>query len=464
MEEYSSKNRPVVSVIGMGYVGLCLSAGLSKFGTKVYCYDIDPTIIQALKNKETPIHEPKLPELLSKGLEQKVLIPTNDIKTAIMKSTVTFICVGTPCDETGYIDLSNIKNVSKVIGQILRDKDDYHVVSIKSTVIPGTTDTHMIPLIEKYSGKRAGSDFGACMTPEFLKEGAAIDDFLNPDKIVIGSYDKKSSDLMYKVWQDFWPSKIEKDIFVFCDLRTAEMIKYANNSFLATKISFINELANLAEIFGVDIKIVSKAIGMDKRISPYFLNAGLGFGGSCFPKDVKALYSAGKQAGYDPKLLNSVLEANKVQPFRPYHILKSVLKDLRGKRIAILGLSFKPNTDDVRSAPSLQITQKLLEENCFIQAYDPVATHNFKLAINAPDKDRIDYFSTYEEALKDTDAAIFTTEWEEFYEIDVDTFKKQMKNPLIIDGRRIFDPNMFKGSGIIYYGIGFSKSTKFAPK
>ncbi|MCP4760991.1 MAG: UDP-glucose/GDP-mannose dehydrogenase family protein, partial [archaeon] len=263
----NNNQRKSVSVVGMGYVGMVLSTGLSKFGIKVYCCDVDESRIETLRKGKSPIHEPQLPELVEKGIKTGLLIPTMDIKEAIMNTDVTFICVGTPCDDTGYIDLVYIKSVSKDIGQVLKNKDDFHVISVKSTVIPGTTDSHVIPIIEEYSGKKLGVGFGACMTPEFLKEGDAINDFMNPGKIVIGSSDDKAKEWMYSVWMDFWPEKFGKDVFLFCDLRTAEMIKYANNSFLATKISFINELANLSEIFGVDVKIVSKAIGMDYRIS-----------------------------------------------------------------------------------------------------------------------------------------------------------------------------------------------------
>lgn len=452
-----------ISVIGMGYVGLCLAAGMAKLGKTVYCVDISEDIISKLKNGESPIHEPQLPELVKLGIAQGNLKPTMNIEEAINNTQITFICVGTPSDHIGYIDLSYIQEASEEIGKVLKSKQGYHLISVKSTVLPGTVDSHVIPIIQRVSGKKVGIDFGACMTPEFLKEGDAINDFFNPDKIVIGAYDKRSSDEMYKVWREFWPDKINKDIFVFCDLRTAEMIKYVNNAFLATKISFINEMANLAEIFGVDIKIVSKAIGLDKRIGPLFLNAGLGFGGSCFPKDVKALFSAAKMAGYKTRMLLATLDVNDDQPVRTIELLKTVYKGkIIGKTVALFGLSFKPNTDDVRMAPAVRIANELIREKVNMQVYDPVAVENFK-KLFAADNPYIKYFNSSRDALKDTDAVIIVTEWDEFKVITPEEFKSLMKKPILIDGRRIYNPETLENAGVIYRAIGYSKSREFIP-
>ena len=465
MESESDKNfsRKNVSIIGMGYVGLCLAASLSKLGTKVYCIDIDEDRINQLKKGESPIHEPQLPELIKMGVENGTINATTNIQEALNNSDVTFICVGTPCDDEGFIDLKYIKNSAKDIGLALKNKDSYHVISVKSTVIPGTLDSHVIPIIEEHSGKKIGVDFGACMTPEFLKEGAAIDDFLKPDKIVIGSYDKMSSDWMYNVFFDFWPEKFGKDIFLYCDLRTAEMIKYANNSFLALKISFINEMANLSEIFGVDVKKVAEAIGMDKRISSKFLNAGLGFGGSCFPKDVKALYSAGKTGGYTSKTLIAALDVNELQPYRPLNILNKEIQDLSGKTIAILGLSFKPNTDDIRFAPSIKIIKKLLEQGSNIRAYDPVSNEIFEKFSGIQQTDRIKYFGSSIDAISGSDAVIIVTEWDEFKELKPEDFISNMNKPIIIDGRRIFNPKVYNSKNLKYYALGYSDLRSFKP-
>ncbi|MHA1730231.1 MAG: UDP-glucose dehydrogenase family protein, partial [Promethearchaeota archaeon] len=428
-----------------------------------YCVDTNKDRIELINKGIAPIYEPGLSELIERGKSTGLLKGTTDIIQALKKSEITFICVGTPSDKSGKIDLKYIKKVSEDIGNAIKEKNGYHVISVKSTVIPGTTDSQIIPIIERISKKKVGIDFGVCMTPEFLKEGNAVNDFFNPDKIVIGGFDKKSSDYMYRVFNAFWPDKYGSDVFLFCDLRTAEMIKYANNSFLAAKISFINEMANLSEIFGVDIKTVSKAMGMDKRISSQFLNAGLGFGGSCFPKDVQALYYAGMSAGYNSKILSATLEINKNQPIRPISTLKKVLNGLKGKVIAVLGLAFKPNTDDVRSAPSINIIKELLIEKAKIRAYDPVAIDNFKKESGIEEKSGVKYCSKMIDALKGSDAVIFVTEWEEFYKLNQDDFINNMNSPVIIDGRRIFDPEKFDGEKIIYRALGFSKSLDFVP-
>ncbi|MBN2157504.1 MAG: UDP-glucose/GDP-mannose dehydrogenase family protein [Candidatus Lokiarchaeota archaeon] len=459
----SDIKRKTVSVVGMGYVGLCLSACLAKLNTPVICVDVDKKRIEQIKSGISPIHEDQLPEFLQMGVEDGIISATVDTEQAVLNSDITFICVGTPTSDMGYIDLSQIHTASKNIGKVLKKKSTYHAISVKSTVIPGTTDSHVIPIIERESGKKAGKNFGVCMTPEFLREGAAIYDFLNPDKIIIGAIDDRSYQEFYEVFQDFHEQKIGKNVFLRCDLRTAEMIKYANNSFLATKVSFINEMANISALFGVDIKIVSKALGMDNRISKEYLNAGLGFGGSCFPKDVKALYNAGKEAGYISKILDATLQVNENQPYYPITMLKEELGDLQGKLIGLLGLSFKPNTDDVRFAPSIKIAKKLLDIGAILRVYDPVAKENFRkesgIAVDAP----ITYCDSALEAIRDTEGVLIVTEWDEFSQIKPNDFKRSMKKAIIIDGRRIFDPNLFENMGVIFKGIGFSTSRNYAP-
>jgi UDPglucose 6-dehydrogenase len=401
--------------------------------------------------------------MIKKGVEEGLIHATTDINEVIKSTDISFICVGTPTSDEGNIDLTYIKSVSNDIGKALKEKKAYHVVSVKSTVIPGTSDSHVIPIIEKASGKKVGIDFGVCMTPEFLQEGSSIHDFFNPEKIVIGAYDEKSKDTMYKAFKDFHPEKYGRDVFLFCDLRTAEMIKYANNSFLATKISFINEMANLSENFGVDVKIISKAIGMDKRISSHFLNSGLGFGGSCFPKDVKALLKAGELSGYKSKILPAVLDVNEIQPMRSIHILEKELGNLDGKVISILGLSFKPNTNDVRYAPSIKIIKTLLNRNSNIRAYDPVAIESFKKETGLNENHNIKYCKSPKESLENADAVIIVTEWDEFLNLKSDLFLNQMKTPVIVDGRRIFSRKMFSGTKIKYIALGFSDSKDFKP-
>ena len=460
----SEINRKAVSVIGMGYVGLCLSASLAKLGTPTICVDVSEKRVEMIKAGKAPIHEDQLPELLEMGVSKGLITATTNAKEAILNSDITFLCVGTPTSDSGYIDLSQIHTASHTIGETLKEKSTYHAISVKSTVIPGTTDSHVIPIIEKESGKKAGQDFGVCMTPEFLREGAAIYDFLNPDKIVIGALDDSSYNAFYEVFQDFHESVIGKDIFLRCDLRTAEMIKYATNSFLATKVSFINEMANLSSLFGVDVKIVAHALGMDNRISDKYLNAGLGFGGSCFPKDVKALLSAGIEAGYKSKMLDGTLLVNKDQPYYPITMLKNEIGEVKGKTICLLGLSFKPETDDIRSAPSIKIAKKLLEEGANLKVYDPVAMDNFKRESGIKNDAPINYCDSALDALRDSEGIILVTEWEEFVKLKPNDFKQTMKDPIVIDGRRVLDPNTFENTGVTLKAIGYSKSRKFAPK
>ncbi|MHA1111343.1 MAG: UDP-glucose dehydrogenase family protein [Promethearchaeota archaeon] len=460
----NDKKRKPVSVIGMGYVGLCLSASLAKLGTPTICVDVSEKRVEMIKEGKSPIHEDQLPELLDMGVKKGLITATTNAEEAVLNSDITFVCVGTPTSDSGYIDLSQIHTASHTIGKALKKKSTYHAISVKSTVIPGTTDSHVIPIIEEESGKKAGKDFGVCMTPEFLREGAAIYDFLNPDKLVIGALDDASYQAFYEVFQDFHESVIGKDIFLKCDLRSAEMIKYATNSFLAAKVSFINEMANLSSLFGVDVKIVAHALGMDNRISDKYLNAGLGFGGSCFPKDVKALLSAGIEAGYKSKMLDGTLLVNKDQPYYPITMLKNEIGEVEGKTICLLGLSFKPETDDIRSAPSIKIAKKLLEEGAKLKVYDPVAMDNFKRESGIKVESPIDYCDSALDALQDSEGMILVTEWEEFVKLKPNDFKQTMKDPIVIDGRRVLDPNTFENTGVTLKAIGYSKSRKFAPK
>jgi UDPglucose 6-dehydrogenase len=376
-----------------------------------------------------------------------------DLKAAIMDTNLTFICVGTPCNDEGYIDLKYIREVSKEIGTVLESKDDFHVISVKSTVIPGTTDGVVQPLVEEFSGKKAGSDFGLAMTPEFLKEGSAIADMMEPDKTVIGALDERSSSILEAVFSVF-PGAVVK-----CDLRTAEMIKYANNSFLATKISFINEIANMCEKFGANSGVVAHAIGLDVRIGPKFLMAGCGFGGSCFPKDVKALYSAAKEAGYESKILKATLAVNESQPFRVVEALSDLLGNVNGKKIAILGLAFKPDTDDMREAPSIKIINALLDQGAEIIATDPVAIPNAQKILG----NKISYAEDLFDALTGVDAAAIVTEWKQYKVLTATDFMDRMNLPILVDGRKIYDPKAMLAAGVKFYQIGYSENKDFVP-
>ena len=339
-----------ISIIGTGYVGLVTGACFAELGHNVTCVDVMKEKIDLINNKKSPIYEEGLEEILQKNVG-KNLFATLDLKKAVLSTDITFICVGTPPREDGSIDLKNIKESAEQIGSSLKAKKNYHLIVIKSTVVPGTT-WQIKKIIEKFSGKK---NFGICMNPEFLREGKAIYDFLHPDRIIIGEYDKKSGNILYEIYKDFSCPILR------VDLKTAEMIKYASNAFLATKISFINEIGNICKKLGIDVYKVAEGVGLDSRISPKFLKAGCGFGGSCFPKDVKALAAKAKELGYTPILLESILEINKNQPLRMIELLRNKIGKLENKKIGILGLAFKPGTDDIRESPAIEIIKRLIK-------------------------------------------------------------------------------------------------------
>lgn len=389
-----------------------------------------------INSKKPPIYEKGLQELLNKYVG-KNLRATTDYKE-IINTDVSFICVGTPSNPDGSINLSIVKSASESIGLALRDKNkkDYHVVVVKSTVVPETTEKVVAPIIRKYN-----NNIGFVMNPEFLREGNAVHDFMNPDRIVIGSTDKKSGDLVEQLYMGLDAPIIRTNP------KTAEMVKYTSNSFLATKISFTNEIGNICKELGIDVYEVMKAVGLDFRISPYFLNAGVGYGGSCFPKDVKALIHKAKEIGYNPILLNSVIELNEKQPLRMIKLLERKIGDLTRKKIAILGLAFKNDTDDVRESRSIPVIKALKEKGAIIKAYDPMAIPNMKKELKNY-KDII-YCNTAEDALQDADACLVMTEWNEFRYLDKEFL--YMKNKVVIDGRKMIDPKKIKD--IDYVGL-----------
>jgi UDPglucose 6-dehydrogenase len=324
----------------------------------------------------------------------------------------------------------------------------YHVVVMKSTVVPSTTDSVVLPILENYSRKKAGEHFGLAMNPEFLREGSALQDSLNPDRIVVGGLDQKSIDTVMKLYSSFDCPKMETD------LRTAEMIKYCANCFLAAKITFSNEMANICELMGIDVYEVMKGVGTDFRINPNFLRAGCGFGGSCFPKDVNAITSYSESKGYSSQILNAILDVNEIQPLRVVELAEKALGNLHGKKIALLGLSFKADTDDVRFTRALPILEGLVEKGADIVAYDPKGIENFKILTDKP----VTYVSSAKEALKDADLCVIQTEWQEFKELSPDDFKTLMRSPIIIDGRRTFDPTELIKNGVKYLGIGWKNN------
>ena len=418
-----------ISIIGTGYVGLVTGVCFAKLGNNIICVDVDEKKIEMINKGVPPIYEEGLEQLL---VENKNRIhATKDYEHAIQNTDVTFICVGTPSKEDGSIDLKFVKKAAGEIGKQLKNKDKWHLVVMKSTVLPGTTRDVVLPLLGQYSGKKAGKDFGLTMNPEFLREGVAVKDFLEPDRIVIGYYDDKSRKVLKELYKDFSCPILETS------LSAAEMIKYASNAFLATKISFINEIGNMCKKIDIDTYEVAEGMGLDKRIGRAFLDSGIGWGGSCFPKDLDALISWAKRIGEESNIISSVVEVNKKQPLKMIELLKKHVPKLKGKTVGVLGLAFKPNTDDIRESRAIPVVEQLLKEGAVVKAYDPKAMDNFRKVFP-----HITYCSSAEEVLEDTDAVLILTKWEEFRKLDY-------SGKIVIDGRRLEEA---KTAGI-YEGV-----------
>jgi UDPglucose 6-dehydrogenase len=424
-----------ISIIGTGYVGTVTGACFAHLDNDVICVDVDQNRVDSMNKGIPPIYEEGLEELLGTHAGKNLRV-TLDYDDAIANSDISFICVPTPTDEGGKIDLRFVKEASRSIGQRLKKKNPYHVVVVKSTVVPQTTQSVVTPILEEASGKKAGRDFGVGMNPEFLREGKAVYDFQNPDRIVIGGDDPKARSMIKSLYASYKCPILE------VDTKTAEMIKYVSNAFLATKISFSNEVGNICKRLGIDTYKVMEGVGLDARISPFFLNSGLGFGGSCFPKDVKALIGKASDVSYEPVLLKTVLLVNDHQPQMLLRLLKLHVPDLKGKRIAVLGLAFKNDTDDIRESRAIPVIGSLLAEGAEVVAYDPMAAEHMKKVYS-----NIEYAKSADDALVGADACIIATEWAEFRKLD--SFKN-MRNPVVIDGRKMVDP---ASKNIIYEGI-----------
>lgn len=447
-----------ITIIGTGYVGLITGISLSLLGHKVICVDNIAEKIEKIKNGRAPFYEPGLEKILKKVLKNESFEATTNLEESVLNSEVIIIAVGTPTINK-KIDLSFIEKVSEQIGKALEKTNKYKVIAVKSTVLPGVTEKVVKPILEKYSKKKTG-EFGLCMNPEFLREGSALDDALNPDRIVIGQIDPKSGKTFAKIYESVDCPKL------FTNLSTAEMTKYAANALFATLISYSNEIARISEnIDRVDVVDVWKGVHLDKRLSPLngkkrlkpgvlnYIFSGCGYGGSCFPKDTKALGSFAQDIGVNPMLINSVIEINRTQPKRIIDMLKKSYKDLSNKRIAILGLSFKPNSDDIRESAAFPVIKKLLKENAEVFAHDPMAykTHIPKDLGNL----KIKLAETAKEAIENSDAVVIITAWEEYIALSPQDFKK-MRNQIIIDGRRIYNKDIFIKAGIRYQGIGLA--------
>jgi len=428
-----------ICVVGTGYVGLIAAVGLSDFGNNVVGVDLNKDKINMLKQGVSPIYEPGVEDFLNRNLESGRLSFTNEIEQAIQDSQVIFIAVGTPEKENEEADLSYVKAVVNTIAENL---NDYKVIVTKSTV-PVGTNRWIKGLLEENTG---GNNFDVVSNPEFLREGHATQDFFHPDRTVIGVDSEKAKDIMFNVYRTLNVISVP---FVWCSLETAELIKYASNAFLATKITFINEIANLAEAVDADIHQIAKSMGMDGRISSKFLHPGPGYGGSCFPKDTKAIASFGKKYGVKMNLIESVISTNEIQKKRMVDKIKRLSGSLNGKTVAVLGLAFKQQTDDIRESSALTIISEILAEGGKVQAHDPKAMDNFAKVF--PD---IMYCDTAYDAVKKADAVMIITEWNEYRGLDLTKVKSSMTGNIFIDTRNLLDVVDVKNHGFIYEGVG----------
>ncbi len=465
-----------VAIIGAGYVGLVTGLGFAEHGNEVILVDVDLQKVDMINQAKAPIYEKGLEPLL-KNTVGRNLKATSKTKEAVDNAEVIFICVQTGSKDSGAVDLTYIEqavgdvgkalsarlsprpegivsaqpnaraegspksekgyrehlgehfgDLSGTVGRTAQPNGGYPLIAIKSSVAPGTTEKVVVPLLEENSGKEAGVDFGVAVNPEFLSEGRAIEDFFNPDRIVIGEMDRRSGDILFQLYKGFNAPKLR------VDLKTAEMIKYASNAFLATKISFISELGNICKRLGIDTYKVADGMGLDPRISPHFLRAGIGFGGSCLPKDVKAIVTQAKELGCQPVLLDSVLKVNEEQPLKLVELAERKAGGLSGKKVAVLGLAFKPGTSDMREAPSIKVVEELLRKGAWVKAYDPEAEGEARKIFG----DKIDYATSAEETISPAEMVFILTEWDEFKNPDL------YKGKTVFDGRRVLEPDEAK--------------------
>ncbi|HBU80599.1 MULTISPECIES: UDP-glucose dehydrogenase family protein [Paenibacillus] len=426
-----------IAVIGTGYVGLVSGVCFSEIGNQVICVDNNEAKVEMLNKGNVPIYEPGLKELMASNMQAGNLSFTSNIAEAISQSDIIFIAVGTPSLPSGEANLSYVEQVAIEIGSHI---ESYKIIVTKSTVPVGTND-RVRELISSISSQ----PFDVASVPEFLREGSAVKDTLNPDRIVIGTDSDRAIKTLKKLHRPLTEN------LIITDIRSAEMIKYASNAFLATKISFINEISNICEKVGADVTRVAEGMGFDKRIGSAFLRAGIGYGGSCFPKDTQALIQIAGMVDYDFKILKSVVKVNQEQRFHVIHKLEEALGSLKGKTIAVWGLAFKPDTDDVRDAPAIDIIQQLSEAGAMIKAYDPIATDNFCKEVNAVS---VTWEENPLEAAKGADALCVLTEWKEFVHIDLAELADLMNDPVMIDGRNLYSPEQIRASRLQYYSVG----------
>jgi UDPglucose 6-dehydrogenase len=439
-----------ICVVGTGYVGLVAGTCFAESGNDVICVDVDAAKIEALNNGIIPIYEPGLKELVLRNSEEGRLSFTTDIVASVKKSLVVFIAVGTPPGEDGSADLKYVLDVARDIG---RHMESFKIVVDKSTVPVGTADKVRAAVTSELALRKTSIEFDVVSNPEFLKEGAAIDDFMKPDRVVIGTDNVRTAEIMKELYAPFMR---KSNRLIVMDIRSAEMTKYAANAMLATKISFMNQIANLCERMGADVAAVREGIGSDSRIGYDFLFPGVGYGGSCFPKDVKALVKTAEECAYDFVLLKAVEEVNERQKLVLTQKIEALIgsagspRSLEGRTIALWGLSFKPRTDDMREAPSVVIINRLLELGATVRAHDPVAIKEAKKIFG----DRISFSANHYDILLGADALAIVTEWNEYRNPDFDKVRDHLKSPLIFDGRNLYEPNRMKDAGFEYYPIG----------
>jgi UDPglucose 6-dehydrogenase len=430
-----------ICMIGTGYVGLVSGACLADFGNNVYCVDIDKKRIEALQSCEIPIYEPGLKHMVEHNAQAGRLHFTTDLGSAVGDSDVIFIAVGTPANDDGSTDLSQVFGASEELASYI---DGYKVIVQKSTVPVGTTRR----IADHIKSKAArGASFDMVANPEFLREGSAIEDFLRPNRVVIGVESSRAEEIMKKVYRPLY--LIETPI-VTTNLETAELIKYASNAFLATKISFINEMAAICDLVGADVDDVAKGMGLDGRIGPKFLHAGLGYGGSCLPKDVSSLIHVARVHGYEPVIIRAAHQVNAGLVERAFAKLEAELDRLEGKRIAVLGLSFKPNTDDLREAPSIKIISRLIKSGATVKVFDPVAMDNFREKAGL----EVEYSKNPYDAAEGCHALMLLTEWNEFRELDLSRLKKLLAQPVFIDCRNVYKKELMREHGFRYQSFG----------
>ncbi len=434
-----------ISIIGTGFVGLVTAVCFADRGIKTICSTRNVKNAELINKGIAPFYEQGLSELLEKVVKAGNLVCTTSRDEAVMKSDISLIIVGTPFNHVDKsINLDYMRQAGEDIGKALVNKDDYHLVVVRSTVVPGTSRNMVGKALIENSGKQIGKNIGLCMQPEFLAEGRSIEDTFWPDRIIIGEYDEQSGTVLQELYEEFYGEHIgEKCPILRMNIESAELVKYGNNCFLAAKISFINELAKIAELVpGVDIGLVAKGVGLDYRINHRFLGSGLGWGGSCFPKDVNAIMAFARQRGLEPQILQGVVDVNDRAALHAISLAKEMIGSLEGKTLSLLGLAFKPGTDDMRYAPSRRIASEATKEGAIVKGYDPKAKESAEIAFKE-DGTNITLVESVEDVLKDSDCAIICAEWDEFKSLQPEFFEKHMKKPCVVDGRRIYNPNEF---------------------